>query len=163
MKDCNDFWWDWENYVWRIISLTFSVRLSWFLGVGILSASLIRKERRGEERGQEPVLDRRSEGTAALVLCAAAVCFWRLILVVGSCVGAVLEELQPVGSPCRTSLGRMAPYGRHVMWSRSRVTMKQWQRWSAMGQSESTFLVLLHHLGEESRRGWMEKRHLVCF
>lgn len=35
-------------------------------------------------------------------------------------VGAVLGELQPVGSPCGISLGRTVSHGRDVMWSRGR-------------------------------------------
>ena len=52
---------------------------------------------------------------------------WRVVSMVQSHVGAAPGELQPVGSPWETSSGRMASCGRDPVWSRSRVTMEEWQ------------------------------------
>ena len=44
---------------------------------------------------------------------------------VQSHVEAVLGELQPVGSPCGMSLGRMASGGRYPMWGRGTLPLKE--------------------------------------
>lgn len=137
----------------------------WFFAVGILSASLILKG----EREEEPGVCRRSEGAAAIAPCPGTVCLWRFAPVVLSL---------PVVLRCWSSAWRIAAC-RKPMWDqfgkdslpwqgchveqRQRVTGKEWQRQSATSWSEPTFLVLLHYLGKESRRGWMEKKCLVCF
>lgn len=66
---------------------------------------------------------RRAGGAATLGdLCGAAPKGWALWY------GAVLGELQHVRSPQGISSGRMAPHGRDLMWSRSRVTTEEQQR-----------------------------------
>lgn len=83
---------------------------------------------------------------------------WRMGLMICSHVGAVLGELQLMGSP-QIDLGRKASYGRGPTWWRR----KEWSLWS--GRDKALGLTAapapLHHSG--SRRGWMRGRCLVCF
>ena len=52
---------------------------------------------------------------------------WQTLPVVWSHAGAVLGELQPVGSPCRISLGRMASHGECLCKRKECIKEQQWQ------------------------------------
>lgn len=79
----------------------------------------------------------------------------RLYPVVQTHAEALLEELQFVGSPCWISSGRVASCGRDSMLEQKSIKMKEHQWWSIMDWPQPSFLVPLHLLGEQGRKGWM--------
>lgn len=61
-----------------------------------------------------------------------AVCSWRMDPMIRTHVGAVLERLLPVGSPCRICPWRTASYGREATLEQGKLVKrkKEWQWWS---------------------------------
>lgn len=84
---------------------------------------------------------------------------WRVDSVVRSLAGTVLGRLQPMRSPSRISLGRMAAHGRDIMLELGQA-MKEQQTCSFMDWQQPPFPVLLYHSGEVGGRGWMKWK---CF